>query len=303
MKKPVSPHMVAFLVLGLIAPLSAQNLDGTSAQLESSMKGDGSMRRFASLSALPGTYEVPATERAQGEISDNQAVFAAQDSLTLDDKTDTSRKVDSVVDLDVLRNPSPYRKMMVSTKGKPYHVVENSLQTGLAQISAVYRETGKSEKSSDCSALALSVEQRVKLDPSQVLEIVEREVGANSGCACEVVKTAIKASDANADQVVAIVDAAIHASPESMRIVSQCAIAAMPESIAGVQALLAKLDPNAGETGYSAKSAKSVKDAKVASIVAPELPNPLDRPYLPPLPPLPPTPPVTDVDPSGPSFR
>ena len=184
--------------------------------------------------------------------------------------------MDAVVDLDLLRNPSPYRKVLVSAHTKPYVVDGDSLQTGLAQISAVYRESGKPEKTSDCLAISLSVEQRVKLDPSKVLEIVDAEVSANPGCSCEIVKTAIKASEADVNQVVAIVEAAIHASPESMRIVSQCAIAAMPDSVAAVQALLTKLDPNAGETGYSAKSAKDAKDAKVASIVAPPLPNPLD---------------------------
>ena len=305
MKTPVSPHMVAFLILGLMAPLSAQNLVSTQNLSENSLKADASQPRFADVSALPGTYEVPAVEKAQGLVSDDHAVITSQDGLTLNDKQDSSRDVDSVVNLDVLRNPSPFRKMLASTQGKPYTVATDSLQTGLALISAVYRESGKPDSSSDCSAIALSVEQRVKLDASKILEIVELETAANPGCACEIVKTAIKASEADSNQVVAIVEAAIHASPESMRIISQCAIAAMPESIAGVQALLAKLDPNAGETGYSAKSAKSGKDAKVASIIAPPLPNPLDRPYfplIPPVPPVPPPPPVTNVNPCAPIF-
>ena len=44
-----------------------------------------------------------------------------------------------------------------------------------------------------------------------------------------------------------------------MRIVSQRAIATMPDSITEVQALLARLDPNAGDSGYSSKSSKSSK--------------------------------------------
>jgi len=296
MKKHVSPHMVVSLILGLIAPLSAQNLDNNQIPSEASLKAD--------VSVLPGSYEVPATEKARGDVADEQPVFTPQDAITLNEKENSSRDVDSVVDLDLLRNPSPYRKVMVSTGGNPYQPSTDSLQAGLAKISAVYRESGKPEKSSDCKAISLSVEQRVKLDVSKVLEIVELEVGANPGCACEIVKTAIKASEADVPQVVAIVEAAIHASPESMRIVSQCAIAAVPESITAVQALLAKLDPNAGETGYSSKSAKDSKGAKVASITAPPLPNPLDRP--PPGPPIePPHPfpvPVTDVNPCGPKF-
>jgi len=304
MKKPVFPHTVAFLALGFIAPLSAQNLKSSPVAPDSGLAVDGTARRFDVIPALPGTYELPPVERVRGDVSDDQGVFSLHDAITLDTREKSSRAVESVVDLDVLRNPSPYRKVAVSAKGRPYEVSTDGLQSGLALISAVYREAGKSEKTTDCSSLALSVEQRVKLDPSKVLEVVELEVGSNPGCACEIVKTAIKASEATAEQVVAIVETAIHVSPESMRIVSQCAIAAMPESIAGVQALLARLDPNAGETGYSAKSAKGGKDAKVASIVAPPLPNPLDLPPAgPPLPPPPVfPPPVTDVNPCGPYF-
>jgi hypothetical protein len=297
MKTSVSPHTVAFLILGLIAPLSAQNLDSIQYSSEACIKADGSQSQFSAAPALPGSFVVPALERAQGEISAPPPVITAQDSLSLDEKQDTARRVESVVDLNMLRNPSQYRKVMVSTKGAVYQVESDSLRKGLAQISAVYRESGKTEKSPDCSAVALSVEQHVKLDVSKVLEIVEREVGANTDCACEIVKAAIKASQANTTEVVAIVETAITVSPESMRIVSQCAIAASPDSVVGVQALLAKLDPNAGNVGDSAKSAKSAKGAKVASIVSEPPPNPLDRPYLPPLPPPPPPPLVTDVNP------
>jgi hypothetical protein len=306
MKKPLPSRMVVVLALGLITPLSAQNLTCNSIPSDSGLNANGNPHRFSTASEVHGTYDVfdlPAASRAVGDVSDDPAVFAAQEAATLESKAVSSRKVDSVVDLDVLRNPSPYRKILVSATHQPYEISEDGLQSGLALISAVYREAGKSEKSSDCSTLALSVEQQVKLNPSRVLEIVEQEVGANPGCSCEIVKAAIKFSEADVDQVVAIVEVGIHASPESMRIISQCAIAAMPESIAGVQALLAKLDPNAGETGYSSKSAKSGKDAKVAIIVAPPLPNPLDLPVGSPLTPLPVFPQeVTNVNPCGPEY-
>jgi len=300
MKTFVFPHAVALLILGSLAPLSAQNLVSTSSPSKTTLKASGmpgEAARFAEINATPGSYELPAMEKVQGEVTDEPAVFNAQDALNLKDKTGSSTDVESVVCLDVLRKPSPYRKIMaLHPKARRYEVTTDSLQSGLAQISALYRETGKSEKSADCSALALSVAQRVQLDSSKTLEIVELEVAANPNCACEIVKSAISAGEADVEQVVAITEVAIHAAPDSMRIISQCAIAASPESISGVQALLAKLDPNAGETGYSSKSSKSAKSAKVASIVSPA--NPLDRPYLPPLPPPPIYPdPVTDVNP------
>jgi len=302
MKSPVFPHMVALLVLGTIAPLSAQNLVSSPRTPEISNKADdldgNAEQRFGDATVLLGKYEVPALVKAKGNLPDGKPVYSAQDSLTLNARTSSQQSVESVVDLNVLRNPSPYRKVAVSTQAQPYKIAADSLQNGLALISAVYRESGKSEKGTDCLALSLSVEQRIKLDVSRVLEVVESEVGANPTCACEIVKMAIKASDADVSLVVAIVQASITAAPESMRIASQCAIAAMPESVAEVQALLAKIDPNSGET-CSSKSAKSIKDAKVASIVAPASSNPLDLP--PPFPPLPPPPiyihKVTEVDP------
>jgi hypothetical protein len=299
MKPSVSPHVVASLFLGLIAPLSAQNLIGTQNSLESPLT-TGDSQRFQSLATTPGTYEVPAIQRAQSDVSDDSGIFAAQDAVTLDATLESKREVDSVIDLGVLRNPSPYRKMLVSAQGEPYQIAPDGLEQGLARISAMYREIGQA--SSDCSAISLSVAQQVKLQPSLVLEIVEREVGVNPGCACEIVKASISASEADVQQVVAIVETAIRVNPESMRIVSQCAIATMPESIAAVQALLAKLDPNTGDGGYSSKGSKDAKGAKVAAIVT-VLPDPLDLPPTgPPLPPPPLfPPPVTDVNPCGPT--
>lgn len=306
MKPPVSPHMVALLLLSAIAPLSAQNLASVTRSPEAGSKAEAiegsSEQLFPDGAAMPGAYEVPVLVKAQGELPAPKPVFAAQDAITLDTRATNQQKVDSVVDLGVLRNPSPYRKVAVSTGGQPYEVAADSLQSGLAMISAVYRESGKREAVSDCPAISLSVEQRIKLDVSKVLEVVESEVTANPSCACEVVKTAIKASEADVAMVVSIVETSIHASPDNMRIISQCAIAAMPESIAEVQALLTKLDPNSGDADvYSSKSAKSAKGAKVASIVAPEKsPNPLDIIMYPPIypPPIIP-PPVTDVNPNA----
>lgn len=304
MKPTVLPHAVAFLVLGLLTPLSAQNLESSQSTPDGSLQADGThgvQPRFAA-AALPGHFSLPAPVKAEGLASDEQAVIASQDSMTLDAPLATRRDMESVVDLDVLRNASPYRRATRTQGTIRYEVATDSLQQELAAVSAAYRESGKPGKTSDCQELSLSVEQRVRLDTTKLLEIVELEVGANPDCACETVKAAIKASEADADQVVAIVEAAIHASPESMRIVSQCAIAANPDAISGVQALLARLDPNAGDTGYSSKSAKSAKDskgAKVAAIIAPPLPNPLDLPPNgPPItpPPIIP-PPVTDVNP------
>lgn len=303
MKTPVFPHMVALLALSAVTPLLAQNSVGNSRSFEIGQTTDtldgSSDPGFLSLSGSVDGFEVPATEKASGNLPDAKPVFASQDSLTLDPQVSPPQDIESVVDLRVLRNPSPYRTLAVSTGARqPHEISSNSLQTGLARISAVYRESGKSEKSADSNVVTLAVEQRVKLDVSKVLEIVEAEVTANPGLACEIVKAAISAADADVPLVVSIVQTAITAAPESMRIVSQCAIASMPESITAVQALLAKLDPNSGNPEvYSSKSSKSPKSAKVAAAVAPA-PDPLDRFYMPVMTPIITSRAVTEVNPA-----
>jgi hypothetical protein len=305
MKTPVFPHMVALLVLSTITPLIAQNSVGTLRSFDVAQKVDDlvgeSDSGFTSYQESSTRYEVPAIEKAQGSLLDSKPVYASQDALTLDSFASSKQKVESVVDLNVLRKPSPYQKVAVSNGSlRPYQIEENSLQKGLQKISAVYREAGKREKSPNCQSVSLSAGQRIKLDVSKTLEIVEAEVGANPACACEIVKTAISASDADVSLVVSIVQTAITATPENMRIISQCAIASMPESVTAVQALLAKIDPNSGNAAvYSSKSAKSAKSPKSAKVAAvSSSPNPLDRFYTPIFTPIITTKPVTDVNPS-----
>jgi hypothetical protein len=303
MKTSVFPHMAALLALSAMHPLLAQNSVGTPHAFEIGLKADhldgNSDPRFATSAVHAGGYEVPAIEKASGNLPDARPVFASQDVLTLNPRTSVPQGVESVVDMDVLRNPSPYRKVAVSSsQPKTYEIETNSLQKGLAGISAVYRESGRKEKSVDSLAVSLSVEQQIKIDVARVLEIVESEVTANPSISCEIVKAAISASNADVPLVVSIVQTAITAAPENMRMISQCAIASMPESITAVQALLAKLDPNSGDAAvYSSKSAKSAKSAKVASIVAAP-PNPLDNVYLPVMTPIISSRLVTDVNPS-----
>lgn len=304
MKPHMSPHMAAALFVGAMSPLSAQNLERPSAAQETS-KADAVYglqdSAFKESSVFRDPYEVPEIARAQGLPPGGSPVYAAQDVRTLNTRVSGQLNVESVINLNVLRNPSPFRKIAVSSAPQPYEISADSLQAGLALISAVYRETGKQEDSSDCSGISLSVEQRIKLDVARTLEVVESEVASNPGCACEIVKSAIKASEADVQLVVSIVETAITVSPENMRMISQCAIATMPEAVAEIQALLARLDPNSGDSDvYSSKgskSAKSSKDAKEA-LVAPASSNPLDIPHLTPLIPIIIVPkPVTNVNP------
>ena len=132
-------------------------------------------------------------------------------------------------------------------------------------------------ESPDCAKISLSVRASVESNLSDLLEIVAKEVSASPDCACEIVKASIEGSGANADVVASIVESAATASPENMRLIAQCAIATVPDSLAQVQAVLAKLDPNAGESGYSSKSSKSGKGG-TGDQKADEGDNPLDFP-------------------------
>ncbi len=127
----------------------------------------------------------------------------------------------------------------------------------------------------DCIDLSLSVKNAVTADPSKVLELVSSEVGTAPNCACEIVKSAIENSKASTETVAAIVQAAVTAAPDQMRLVSQCAVAVAPDALAAVQAVVAKLDPNSGDTGSSSKSSKSSK-APAGEVAT--MPNPLDFP-------------------------
>jgi hypothetical protein len=128
----------------------------------------------------------------------------------------------------------------------------------------------------DCAKLAVSVKAAVSSDPSKVLEVVSAEVAAAPACSCEIVKSAIEGSAASAETVAAIVEAAINAAPDQMRLIAQCAIAVAPDAFAKVQAVMAKLDPNKGESNTSAKGAKVGVEQPAGEVAA--MPNPLDFP-------------------------
>ena len=302
MKTPVSPHMVVALILSTIATLSAQNSASSTRSSEFSENSDIIVAKnkptFTEGSSLVSPSVVQAVARARRALADGNANSSNQET--------GSQSTESVINLNVRRKATSSRKVAVGTQAQPYEIEADSLETGLAQMAAAHRESTKPAKSAegaDCQAVSLTVEQRIKLDVSKVLEIVESEVGGNPSCACEIVKMSITASNADVAKVVSIVETAINAAPDSMRIISQCAIATAPDSIVEVQALLAELDPNTGEgdSAKSAKSAKGAKDAEVAAIVAPPIENPLDRSFFPTFipPPIIIPPLVTNVNPGG----
>lgn len=129
----------------------------------------------------------------------------------------------------------------------------------------------------DCVSLALEIGNQIKADSSRTLEIVQAQVGANEECACEIVKAAIQATEADASLVARIVEVAATTAPDKMRIIAQCAVAVAPDSLGNVQAVLAKLDPNTGNPGDSAKGGKAgMEKAPITEAAA--VPNPLDFP-------------------------
>ena len=112
----------------------------------------------------------------------------------------------------------------------------------------------------DCLEVAVSVKHAVAAQPGKVLEILETQLSSAPGCECEVVKAAIEGAEADAATVAAIVETAASVAPDQMRLISQCAVAVAPDALGEVQAVLSRLDPNKGETTYSAKGAKTPKE-------------------------------------------
>jgi hypothetical protein len=126
---------------------------------------------------------------------------------------------------------------------------------------------------STCLTLGNTIKESAAAKPAEVVELVSKQVAASPGCACEIVKAAIEGSSADAATVAAIVEAAALSAPDQLRLVSQCAVAMAPDAVTKVQAVLAKLDPNAGESAnVSAKSGQAAAKPVAA------LGNPLDFP-------------------------
>ena len=155
----------------------------------------------------------------------------------------------------------------------------------------------------DCAIRALSIKAAVSADKSKVLEIVSTDIVSAPGCACEIVKVAIEASNANTEDVAAIVEAAVIAAPEQMRLISQCAVAVAPDALNAVQAVLAKYDPNLGDSGSSSKDAKvAVGDANSPAKEVASAYNPLDFPGSGPVGPTPGGPGGMPIVPNLPPF-
>lgn len=259
----------------LTLPLPAQNYEAT----------DPPLPAFATAEEITGAHK---SEPTAGPASSS---YLFQGPGTLDARKQINGAQQDSTDSGILRIS---RRKVASGS-------EDILSESLALLSASYRENAKTAESGMCGEVSLAVTSRINLDPSTMLEIVQAETSANPSCACEIVKAAIQTTDGDTAQVIAIVETAITTAPEHLRLIAQCAIAASPESLTGVQALLAKLDPNAGSSGQGAKSAKNATAAvDSAQLKTPEeaTPNPLDLPpfYLVGAPIISP-PPVTDVNP------
>lgn len=221
--------------------------------------------------------DLPEVEEASRSLDSAPAEIAAQDTASLRVRTPRAKGSNEMPELKALRKKSIYGIVAKSETIPVSSVDGDQLSRHIQTVSAVYRKNGQQE--TDCSKPALSVGKRVKKDPSDILEIVDRELRGNPDCGCEIVKAAIQAKEMKVSEVVDVVTVAIEVNPEDMRLIAQCAIAVRPDALSGIQTLLAKYGTSAG---YSAKSSKSAKGKKAAIAPDPEevaaAPNPLDLP-------------------------
>jgi hypothetical protein len=132
-----------------------------------------------------------------------------------------------------------------------------------------------------------------------LLSHVSRAVAQTPDKSCEIVKAAITVSKADEKLVAKIVESAALAAPEKMRLIAQCAMAASPDSLDGIQQVMAKLDPGAGDACISGKEVSEKggfeKGAIPSTPVAPVY-DPLRRAYIQPIPPMIIPPVATDND-------
>lgn len=166
------------------------------APLAGSVAGDDSARFDASL-VTRGPVQVPNIAKAVATPKDGSLAIARQDALTRGMRVSPSRSLDSVVDLTVLREPSPYRRFFVASDGTSAEFAGH-LQAALAEVSAIDRPGGiTASDAADCPSIALAVEKRIGMEPSLLLETVETGIRSNPDCACEFVKSAIESVDAD----------------------------------------------------------------------------------------------------------
>lgn len=152
-------------------------------------------------------------------------------------------------------------------------IISASLAFGLVAAQA-------QEETRDCASVSAVITTEILADRDEILNIVSKQLSQSPNCACEGVKAAIIASKASRDLVGEIVEAAILAVPDQSSLIAQCAIATAPDAIAEIHAVLAKLDPNSGDSYETAKSSKDAKSGK-DGFVGPadeETWNPLDFP-------------------------
>jgi hypothetical protein len=306
-KGPAFRSWIPCLLFGTITPAIAQGpwSDIRAADVRPLASGDlrgRDARRFADID-VPGTYEVPAMKVAS-HFQRESGVFATQSLATLDITDAAPVSIEEVVDLSTLRDPSPFRKAAVAAGISSTEASASNLPMGLALLAATYGAPAGTGGATGCAAVTLSVQQRVKLEPGRVLDIVAEEISTHKTCACEVVKAALAASGADAALTARIVETAATAAPESMRLAAQCAIAAVPEALPQVQAVLARLDPKRDKRRQSSNSSNEATSASAAPPPQPpdDEDDPLRRgilwiaPHLPFNPPFL-APPVTAVDP------
>ncbi|RYD28165.1 MAG: hypothetical protein EOP87_20055, partial [Verrucomicrobiaceae bacterium] len=173
----------ALLAIASMTPLAAQSLreDLLTTDVRPLAADDlrgRDVRRFAEIT-VPGTYEVPAMKAAP-HFKEGAGIFATQNHGTLGVTGMVPADVADAVDLSTLREPSPFRRAAMSAGISGTEASASNLPLGLALLAATYSVPADAPGKIPCSELGLSVGQRVKLDPSKILEIVELAITAQN---------------------------------------------------------------------------------------------------------------------------
>jgi len=179
--RPESTRSAVVLILGTCMHAGARSFTVPPPRTGAPLAGSGSVAgddaaRFDASWVTRGPFQVPNIAKAVATPQDGSLAIARQDALTLGFRVSPSRSLDSVVDLSVLREPTPYRRFFVASDAASAEFA-GQLQGALAEVSAIYRPGGiTAGDPAGCPSIALAVGKRIRMEPSLLLETVRKPV-------------------------------------------------------------------------------------------------------------------------------
>jgi hypothetical protein len=156
--KILKPSTVAgALILGSAASLFAQTFSspaGSRMPVSSLDHLEGQDSKSFHSKRAPGSFDIQSTGILPGAPSDKSAYAYVPQESNLNTRVNSPRSLGSVVDLDALRNPSPFRRSSIEAGTSSIEAKANDLAGDLALISAAYRAPQEKVSDGNCAPLS-----------------------------------------------------------------------------------------------------------------------------------------------------